>query len=75
MYIDLSSHNIKNKYFSSESNWSNKTFENKGKLSKITKSILTIDIIKEILEPLNPQIELVIKDINYIEIIFLLKIL
>ena len=71
----------------SESNWSNKIFENKGKLAKISKSILsyknilnnkkyffdikniknlTIDIIQEIKEPINPQIELVIKDINYI---------
>ena len=87
MNIDLSPYNIRNKYFSSESNWSNKIFENKGKLSKISKSILsyknvlnnekyffdlkkinylTDEIIQEIKEPINPQIELVIKDINYI---------
>ena len=85
--IDLTPQNIRNNYLVSESNWSNKIFENKGKLSKISKSILsyknilnnkkyffdikniknlTIDIIQEIKEPINPQIELVIKDINYI---------
>ena len=85
--IDLTPQNIRNNYLVSESNWSNKVFENKGKLSKISKSILsyknilnnkkyffdikniknlTIDIIQEIKEPINPQIELVIKDINYI---------
>ena len=85
--IDLTPQNIRNNYLVSESNWSNKIFENKGKLAKISKSILsyknilnnkkyffdikniknlTIDIIQEIKEPINPQIELVIKDINYI---------
>ena len=87
MKVDLSSENIRSKYFSSESNWSNKTFENKGKLSTISKSILsyknvlnnekyffdlrivknlTENILKEINEPINPQLELIIKDINYI---------
>ena len=87
MKIDLSPENIRNRYFSSESNWSNKVYENKGKLSKISKSILsyknvlnnekyffdlrriknlTPDIISEIKEPINVQVELVIKDINYI---------
>ena len=85
--VDLSPENIRSKYFSSESNWSNKTFENKGKLSTISKSILsyknvlnnekyffdlrivknlTENILKEINEPINPQLELIIKDINYI---------
>ena len=85
--IDLSPENIRNKYLSSESNWSNKTYENKGKLSKISKSILsyknvlnnekyffdlrkvqnlTTDIIDEIKEPINPELELIIKDINFI---------
>ena len=85
--VDLSPDNIRKKYFSSESNWSNKIFENKGKLSTISKSILsyknvlnneqyffdlklvqnlTEDILKEVNEPINPQIELIIKDINYI---------
>ena len=87
MKVDLSPENIRSKYFSSESNWSNKTFENKGKLSTISKSILsyknvlnnekyffdlrivknlTENILKEINEPINPQLELIIKDINYI---------
>ena len=87
MKIDLSPGNIRSKYLSSESNWSNKTFENKGKLSTLRKSILSYknvlnndkyffdlrivenlseNIIKEINEPLKPQIELIIKDINYI---------
>ena len=86
MKIDLSPENIRNRYFSSESNWSNKVYENKGKLSKISKSILsyknvlnnekyffdlrriknlTPDIISEIKEPINVQVELVIKDIIY----------
>ena len=85
--VDLSPEIIRQKYLSSESNWSNKTFENKGKLSKISKSILsyknvlnnekyffdlikvknlTTEIIQEIKEPINPQIELIIKDVNYI---------
>ena len=85
--INLSPENIRAKYIFSESNWSNKVYENKGKLSKISKSILsyknvlnnekyffdlryvqnlTEDIIKEINEPINPQIELIIKDMNYI---------
>ena len=85
--VDLSPENIRSKYFSSESNWSNKLFENKGKLSTISKSILsyknvlnnekyffdlrivknlTENILKEINEPINPQLELIIKDINYI---------
>ena len=85
--INLSPENIRTKYISPESNWSNKAFENKGKLSKISKSILsyknvlnnekyffdlryikdlTEEIIKEINEPINPQIELIIKDMNYI---------
>ena len=88
MKIDLSPENIKEKYISSESNWSNQTIENKGKLSRISKSILTYknifnnekyffhledlnedltkDIIKEVNEPINVQIELIIKDVNYI---------
>ena len=85
--VDLSPEIIRQKYLSSESNWSNKTFENKGKLSKISKSILsyknvlnnekyffdlikvknlTTEIIQEIKEPINTQIELIIKDVNYI---------
>ena len=85
--VDLSPENIRNKYIYSESNWSNKIYENKGKLSKISKSILSYknilnnekyffdlrkienlnsDIIQEIKEPINPQLELIIKDINYI---------
>ena len=88
MKIDLSPENIKEKYISSESNWSNQTIENKGKLSRISKSILTYknifnnekyffhledlnedlttDIIDEVNEPINVQIELIIKDVNYI---------
>ena len=87
MKIDLSPKNIRTRYISSESNWSNKVYENKGKLSTISKSILsyknvlnnekyffdlrhmknlTENIIKEINEPINPQIELIIKDVNYI---------
>ena len=85
--VDLSPEIIRKKYLSSESNWSNKIFENRGKLSKISTSILsyknilnnekyffdltkmknlTKEIIKEIQEPINPQIELIIKDVNYI---------
>ena len=85
--VDLSPEIIRKKYLSSESNWSNKTFENKGKLAKISTSILsyknilnnekyffdlthvkklTTEIIQEIQEPINPQIELIIKDVNYI---------
>ena len=41
MKIDLSPENIKEKYISSESNWSNQTIENRGKLSRISESILT----------------------------------
>ena len=85
--IDLSPENIKEKYISSESNWSTQTIENKGKLSRISKSILTSknllnnkkyffdlkdlddlsrEIMEEVNEPINIQIELIIKDINYI---------
>ena len=39
--IDLTPQNIRNNYLVSESNWSNKIFENKGKLAKISKSILS----------------------------------
>ena len=35
--INLSPENIRSKYIFSESNWSNKVYENKGKLSKISK--------------------------------------
>ena len=87
MKVNLSPENIRSKYISSESNWSNKVYENKGKLTKISKSILSyknvlnnkkyffdlrnvkdlsVDIIEEVKEPINPQIELIIKDINYI---------
>ena len=85
--VDLSPEIIRKKYLSSESNWSNKTYENKGKLAKISTSILsyknilnnekyffdlthvnklTTEIIQEIQEPINPQLELIIKDVNYI---------
>ena len=88
MKIDLSPENIKENYISSESNWSNQTIENKGKLSRISKSILTYknifnnekyffrledldegltrEIMDEVNEPINVQIELILKDINYI---------
>ena len=39
--VDLSPEIIRKKYLSSESNWSNKIFENRGKLSKISTSILS----------------------------------
>ena len=85
--VNLSPENIRTNYISSESNWSNKVYENRGKLTKISKSILSyknvlnnkkyffdlryvktlsLDIIEEVKEPINPQIELIIKDINYI---------
>ena len=87
MKVDLSPENIKEKYISSEPNWSTQTMENKGKLSRISKSILTsknvlnnekyffnlvdldkltTEIMEEVNEPLNIQVELVIKDLNYI---------
>ena len=87
MKVDLSPGNIKEKYISSEPNWSTQTMENKGKLSRISKSILTsknvlnnekyffnlvdldkltTEIMEEVNEPLNIQVELVIKDLNYI---------
>jgi hypothetical protein len=88
MKINLSPENIKEKYISSESNWSNQAIENKGKLTRISKSILTYkniinnekyffrlegldkgltrEIMDEVNEPINVQIELIIKDINYI---------
>lgn len=87
MKVDLSPENIKEKYISSEPNWSTQTMENKGKLSRISKSILTsknvlnnekyffnlvdldkltTEVMEEVNEPLNIQIELVIKDLNYI---------
>ena len=85
--VDLSPEIIRKKYLSSEPNWSNKTYENKGKLAKLSTSILsyknilnnekyffnlthvnklTTKIIQEIQEPINPQLELIIKDVNYI---------
>ena len=85
--IDLSPENIKDKYILSESNWSTQTIENKGKLSRFSKSILTCknilnnekyfynltdlenlspELIKEVNEPINAKLELIIKDINYI---------
>ena len=85
--VNLSPENIRTNYISSESNWSNKVYENRGKLTKLSKSILSyknvlnnkkyffdlryvkalsLDIIEEVKEPINPQIELIIKDINYI---------
>ena len=85
--IDLSPENIREKYISSESNWSAQTIENKGKLSRLSKSILTYknvlnnekyffnltdldDLSREIMEevnsPINLQLELIIKDVNYI---------
>ena len=87
MKVDLSPENIKEKYISSEPNWSTQTMENKGKLSRISKSILTsknvlnnekyffnlvdldkltTEIMEEVNEPLDIQVELVIKDLNYI---------
>ena len=87
MKIDLSPENIKEKYISSESNWSNQTIENRGKLSRISKSILTYknvlnnekyffnlkdldnlnrEIMEEVNDPINLQIELIIKDVNFI---------
>lgn len=41
MKVDLSLENIKDKYILTEPNWSAQTLENKGKLSRISKSILT----------------------------------
>ena len=39
--INLSPENIKEKYVSTESNWSTQQIENKGKLTRLSKSILT----------------------------------
>ena len=85
--IDLSPENIKEKYISSESNWSTQIYEKRGKLSRLSKVILTSknvlnnekyffllseledlnnDILDEVNEPFKVQIELIIKDINYI---------
>ena len=85
--IDLSPENIKEKYISSESNWSTQMYEKRGKLSRLSKSILTCknvlnnekyffllskledlntEILDEVNEPIKAQIELIIKDINYI---------